>query len=127
MYKHFKSGYYVSNKGKVIRVRKNKKQTVNIYENKNGYLYFVILSTKKRVFIHRAVAITFIPQVDKTKRCVDHIDRDKKNNCVSNLRWVNYSENNKNRNSWRKGESETNDPISKKTVSLTGFFEKKID
>ena len=52
-----------------------------------------IPSTQK---IHRLIALTFLTKVgDKTT--VDHIDRDKFNNCLSNLRWANQSEQNLNR------------------------------
>lgn len=42
--------------------------------------------------VHRMVAELFIPNPDN-KPCVDHIDTNKRNNNVNNLRWVTYSEN----------------------------------
>ena len=51
------------------------------------------LKNHKNYFVHRLVAQTFIPNYDN-KPCVDHIDGDKKNNHVNNLRWVTPSENN---------------------------------
>jgi hypothetical protein len=47
-------------------------------------------------FVSRLVALAFIPQVDG-KPTVDHIDRDKTNNHVSNLRWADRSEQNLNK------------------------------
>ena len=42
------------------------------------------------------MAIAFIPNADG-KSCVDHIDNDKSNNNIANLRWATHSENNPNR------------------------------
>ena len=99
MYKHFKNGFYVSNRGQVKRVRQNKITKVDLYTNKYGYKYFILFNTpdKEKVYVHRAVAELFIPNNDKSKYIVDHINRDKKDNRAVNLRWVNHSENLKNR------------------------------
>ena len=60
---------------------------VTVYDNK----------TKKSrpVAVHQLVAETFIPPVEG-KRYIDHIDRNKLNNDVSNLRYVSQGENNMN-------------------------------
>ena len=62
--------------------------------HKMGY-YKIILykDTKRKDFlIHRLIALHYISLVDG-KNQVDHIDRNKTNNDISNLRWVNRSEN----------------------------------
>ena len=45
--------------------------------------------------IHRLLALTFIDN-SLNKKYVDHIDRNKTNNSLDNLRWVTSSENNTN-------------------------------
>src|SRR5574344_1553652 len=46
----------------------------------------------KNEYIHRLVAKTFIPNPENLPQ-VDHIDGDKSNNHVSNLRWVSVYDN----------------------------------
>ena len=66
-----------------------KKQLINGYEvvflAKNG------VKTKKRV--HKLVANAFIPNPEN-KPCIDHIDGNRSNNNVTNLRWCTIKENN---------------------------------
>ena len=60
---------------------------------------------RKAIFVHRLVAMAFIPLVEG-KLLIDHIDKNKINNNVSNLRWVTPSENNDNRDYYSKDKKE---------------------
>jgi hypothetical protein len=83
--------YKVSTNGEVVRISDNyamKKSLCTHYHkvslaNNNG---------TKRVFVHRLVAKAFIPNPKKLP-CVDHIDNNKLNNNITNLRWCTRSKN----------------------------------
>jgi len=70
--------------------------------DKAGYLAVNLYKDKKpyRHRIHRLLGLHFIDNPDN-KRCIDHIDRDKLNNSLSNLRWATASENNFNRGKYK--------------------------
>lgn len=61
---------------------------------KVGYQKVCLFKEGKRKYVdvHRLVAISFIPNPE-CKPMVDHIDRNRQNNSVSNLRWCTLSEN----------------------------------
>ena len=88
--------YEVSTLGNVRRIATGRILKSGL--NARGY-YTVSLckngkaTTKK---IHRLVAIAFIPNPEN-KECVDHIDNNRKNNNVNNLRWCSNAENQRNR------------------------------
>ncbi len=81
----------VSNKGRVRWIRKNGflYVTEGHLSNKDGKI--LVHYNKKSMFVHRLVAETFIPN-SFNHRCIEHIDGNKANNNVENLRWRSLSE-----------------------------------
>lgn len=78
-------GYSVSNKG---RVKKDSTGQIMVLSKNGGYCRITISK-----HVHRLVAEAFIEKPDNEKCWVDHIDGNRSNNVVSNLRWVTPSEN----------------------------------
>lgn len=79
-------GYSVSNKG---RVKKDSTGQIMVQSINGGYCRITI--TKH---VHRLVADAFLEKPDSEAKCwVDHIDGNRSNNDISNLRWVTPSEN----------------------------------
>lgn len=77
-------------KGKPIRVYQQ-----NTGMSHSGY-YLVYVDGVR--YLHRLLAETFLPNNHpELLKEVDHVDRDKDNNNISNLKWVSRSRNNKNR------------------------------
>lgn len=87
MWKEIKSlpGYSVSNKG---RVRKDSTGQIMVTSKNLGYERISIAK-----FVHRLVAEAFLPEPEGNRNWVDHIDGNRSNNNVENLRWVTPSEN----------------------------------
>jgi len=83
--------YYVSNEGEIRN--KNGIHLKTRY-SKNGYeLVNLCLNGKQKTFyVHRIVAQEFIENPEN-KTDVDHINRNKKDNRVENLRWCTKNEN----------------------------------
>jgi hypothetical protein len=86
--------YAVSNYGNVKNTKTNKiiKSTKNIH----GYLFVNLYDSKHKSInkrVHRLVLATF-EKNPESKPCIDHINNDKLDNCLFNLRYVTYQENN---------------------------------
>ena len=64
------------------------------HQKSNGYYEYCIRNNGETVYksVHRLVAEAFIPNPDN-KPCIDHINTDKTDNRICNLRWCTEKEN----------------------------------
>lgn len=104
--------YQVSNKGNVKRLKfahvssskkltwVHKEKILKPKVDKKGYLFVRLgngTNVTKNLKISRLVATAFISESPTSSSQVDHIDRNRQNNNVENLRWVSNSENCRNK------------------------------
>lgn len=80
-------GYSISTYG---RVRNNKGRITTGYSKKDDYL--VVNVNRKGYYIHRLVALVFIPNLNN-EPIVNHKDGNKQNSKLDNLEWTDYSGN----------------------------------
>lgn len=90
--------YQVSNLGRVkslVRPYRNEERILKQKDNGFGYLYVTLCKNgkMKNYRVNRLVALTYVPNPHNYK-FVDHINGNKTDNRVENLRWVeSYDEN----------------------------------
>lgn len=92
------SRYLISNLGQVYDTV-SRKEVSQVLTGTPQYYYVNAYNDhgqRKLVRVHRLVALAFIEKRGEEFDIVDHIDRNPHNNAVSNLRWVNRSENARN-------------------------------
>ena len=88
----FEGLYQISNYGRVKGLVTNKILKPN--DNGNGYLYVMLTKNNKPYMkkVARLVAQHFLRNPKKLKE-VNHIDKNKHNNIVSNLEWISRKDN----------------------------------
>ena len=98
--------YFITESGDVYSDKFDKMRKMKLSVDGRGYLEIQITNKGKRYtkFIHKILAETFINNPDD-KKCVDHIDRNKLNNNLNNLRWVTISENMRNQTKHKNNKS----------------------
>lgn len=89
--------YMISNMGRVKSLKYNKERIRIPTKHKTGYLQIGLNNNNKYTLhkVHRLVAQAFIPNPEN-KPHIDHINTDRTDNRVENLRWVTAKENSNN-------------------------------
>lgn len=95
--KKYGDKYMVSNRGNIFSLHRKSLMTLII--NSGGYKTIKLIhnKNKRQQLIHHLVYKTFVGDIKKNY-VIDHIDRNKTNNCLNNLRMVTKSENCRNVN-----------------------------
>ena len=88
--------YLIYEDGRVYNKKFKRFLTAN--KDTNGYYYNQLYNNNKcqNISVHRLIALHYIPNPNNYPE-VDHIDRNRQNNNISNLRWVSKSMQNENR------------------------------
>ena len=86
--------YSITSDGEVIN---DKTRRILKQSNTNGYKQVTLRmdGERKEVLVHRLLAKAFIPNPNNYAK-VDHIDRNRSNNDLTNLRWVSDGQNGRN-------------------------------
>ena len=86
--------YLICGNGDVYSLKKKKPRKMKPYNDCRGYFKIDLYkdNVRKRCKVHRLVAQAFIPNPYGFSD-VDHIDGNKKNNCISNLQWLSHRDN----------------------------------
>ena len=88
----YESLYQISTLGRLKGFQKGER-ILRLSKSNLGYFHTTLFKegNHRNVLIHRLVALTFLPNPEN-KPTVDHINRDKEDNRLENLRWASYSE-----------------------------------
>lgn len=82
--------------------------------------YYQLSLNGKTYPYHRILATHFIPNPNNLPE-VDHINKDKTDNRISNLRWVNRSDNLRNRSQYKKQKTESLNHAPEDIIRITEF------
>jgi hypothetical protein len=90
------SNYEISSLGRVKNIKFNNILKTDSLRKEYRYVSLYISNCPTKFSIHQLVAREFIPNPEN-KPEIDHINRNKLDNTISNLRWVTHSEQMRNR------------------------------
>jgi hypothetical protein len=99
----FGENYEISKSGEIRNIQLGRilKQSISlgykiVYFNDKIRDFSLVRKKRKKYLVHRLLAIAFIEN-PLQKLTVDHFDRNRQNNILSNLRWANMSEQGQNK------------------------------
>ena len=106
--------------------RKGSSKNVVLSMKKKGYLQINL--NRKPYAHHRVVALQFIENDDpETKTEVDHINHDRADNHISNLRWVSSAQNQKYRGGYAGKQFTYLDVIPEDSVEVTTYNNRELE
>lgn len=93
--------YEINSLGQIRNIKNN--NLISPFNNGRDYqcVYLYLGNGTRKIFrLHRLVANAFLPNIEG-KHFVDHVNRNRSDNTIANLRWATRIENNDNRISAR--------------------------
>ena len=93
--------YNVSNQGRMMSLKCGRSKIMKTPNNSKGYAQVCLMKDNSKLVhrVHRLVAKAFLEE-NPTKKEIDHIDRNRSNNRVENLRYADRTEQMINRGSF---------------------------
>lgn len=108
----------------IIRKKSNKRV---LKESLNNYGYLVCALNGRQYKKHRLIGLQFLTNPDPVNNdVIDHVNRDRTDNHLSNLRWCSSSDNNRNKSSFKGVDYEYVDDIPDDAM-IVDFYETRTE